>query len=541
MPFHDSSPTITNVLALHVGLFLIYAAISGTLIQWVPMTIVTCGGLYAQSTVYDPGTSIFPQKTFEFGVVVQLISLCFEILFATNTVATFVSSLLILYCFLELSAAQWNPSVFNRGKLAATTGDFNFQNVQCPSSQLLEDCTVCLEPFNDGHTLVKATNCRHLFHKACLITWSRQKPMLPTCPLCRADLRTTPIMLADAAINDGPSANPTKGLMVAMIILTFSVVSLSRDYLHDTAALDAWLRGAHHVPCNTTTYDGYDVYGRGAAAPPLFFLQDCDTDAVEISDPWCQEKTLLVKQRTAICRRKRNTGLEGPGHASLWGWVDVGSVEYLPPGTSFHCSLNASLSLTYLQDVRWNTVHHVSQMACTPMYSEVKRLESVCFSPESVSVLGTVTKSDGGVLYERPTFDVATLGLVPFLRTGNVQLSEIVSDVLWKRFKNSFSTRFRCLVCFAIFVLGLHFATFPNLTVLSYGAHTCIVVAPFVYLASYNVTNDARATTGFMIAFVFASLTAAAVYILLGVSANRFIYRFDWSTHRSNTNVDPLN
>lgn len=55
------------------------------------------------------------------------------------------------------------------------------------SSPLLETCSICLEdvpPMEiSNQQKIKHLDCAHLFHKACIEEWIKQKP---SCPLCRA-------------------------------------------------------------------------------------------------------------------------------------------------------------------------------------------------------------------------------------------------------------------------------------------------------------------------------------------------------------------
>lgn len=48
-------------------------------------------------------------------------------------------------------------------------------------------CVVCQEPLGDGHSSVWQLDCRHQFHKQCLIPWATSHT---TCPTCRTDIAT---------------------------------------------------------------------------------------------------------------------------------------------------------------------------------------------------------------------------------------------------------------------------------------------------------------------------------------------------------------
>lgn len=49
-------------------------------------------------------------------------------------------------------------------------------------SVLEKSCAVCLEPFDDGHKLVRQLPCGHVFHAACIDPWAMKSCF---CPLCR--------------------------------------------------------------------------------------------------------------------------------------------------------------------------------------------------------------------------------------------------------------------------------------------------------------------------------------------------------------------
>jgi hypothetical protein len=49
-----------------------------------------------------------------------------------------------------------------------------------------EQCTICMENFNEHSIVRKINNCRHIFHINCIDTWFETNI---TCPICRTDLR----------------------------------------------------------------------------------------------------------------------------------------------------------------------------------------------------------------------------------------------------------------------------------------------------------------------------------------------------------------
>ena len=55
-------------------------------------------------------------------------------------------------------------------------------------SVLRNTCAICLDRITSGNV---KTQCKHNFHKRCLIGWCKNKPNEPTCPICRADIKKT--------------------------------------------------------------------------------------------------------------------------------------------------------------------------------------------------------------------------------------------------------------------------------------------------------------------------------------------------------------
>jgi hypothetical protein len=63
----------------------------------------------------------------------------------------------------------------------------NKKNGKCENT-LNHTCAICLDRITSGNV---KTQCKHNFHKRCLIGWCKNKPNEPTCPICRADIKKT--------------------------------------------------------------------------------------------------------------------------------------------------------------------------------------------------------------------------------------------------------------------------------------------------------------------------------------------------------------
>jgi len=57
----------------------------------------------------------------------------------------------------------------------------DINSYECTSSEILKECTICLQKFKIGEKLT-SINCGHIFHFSCLKEWGKYKQ---ECPLCR--------------------------------------------------------------------------------------------------------------------------------------------------------------------------------------------------------------------------------------------------------------------------------------------------------------------------------------------------------------------
>jgi len=55
-------------------------------------------------------------------------------------------------------------------------------------SVLRNTCAICLDKITSNNV---TTQCKHRFHKRCLIGWCKRTKEEPTCPICRRDIKST--------------------------------------------------------------------------------------------------------------------------------------------------------------------------------------------------------------------------------------------------------------------------------------------------------------------------------------------------------------
>lgn len=67
-------------------------------------------------------------------------------------------------------------------------------------------CPVCLECYGDGDVVRVLPDCGHLFHRACVDPWLRQRP---TCPVCRTSPLPSPMPTPLAEVTPLASARPS--------------------------------------------------------------------------------------------------------------------------------------------------------------------------------------------------------------------------------------------------------------------------------------------------------------------------------------------
>ncbi|PUZ68448.1 hypothetical protein GQ55_2G029800 [Panicum hallii var. hallii] len=67
-------------------------------------------------------------------------------------------------------------------------------------------CPVCLDNYGDSDVVRVLPDCGHLFHRACVDPWLRQRP---TCPVCRTSPLPSPMPTPLAEVTPLASARPS--------------------------------------------------------------------------------------------------------------------------------------------------------------------------------------------------------------------------------------------------------------------------------------------------------------------------------------------
>ncbi|KVI11744.1 Zinc finger, RING/FYVE/PHD-type [Cynara cardunculus var. scolymus] len=74
-----------------------------------------------------------------------------------------------------------------------------FQYPAAEESPASDDCSICLEYFNEGEICRLLPVCDHVFHARCVDTWLTK---VPNCPICRTRVRLDAGGPSDSMISD---------------------------------------------------------------------------------------------------------------------------------------------------------------------------------------------------------------------------------------------------------------------------------------------------------------------------------------------------
>ena len=58
------------------------------------------------------------------------------------------------------------------------------------------ECPICLEAYEENEEII-VLPCRHMLHRACLLSWTRARMISTSCPLCKAPLLPDGVMIDD--------------------------------------------------------------------------------------------------------------------------------------------------------------------------------------------------------------------------------------------------------------------------------------------------------------------------------------------------------
>ena len=78
----------------------------------------------------------------------------------------------------------------------------------------VENCSICLDDM--VHSMVVLTDCNHLFHYTCLMSWVKTRNF--TCPYCRCEIVSKP-QLSTTNVNDERNSWPKR--LVAQFLNSF--------------------------------------------------------------------------------------------------------------------------------------------------------------------------------------------------------------------------------------------------------------------------------------------------------------------------------
>ena len=75
------------------------------------------------------------------------------------------------------------------------------------------ECPICLEAYEENEEII-VLPCRHMLHRACLLSWTRARMISTSCPLCKAPL------LPDGVVIDDECEMPRCCLIVHQILVS---------------------------------------------------------------------------------------------------------------------------------------------------------------------------------------------------------------------------------------------------------------------------------------------------------------------------------
>ncbi|XP_076910036.1 RING-H2 finger protein ATL56-like [Bidens hawaiensis] len=74
-----------------------------------------------------------------------------------------------------------------------------FQYPAADSDLVSDDCSICLEPYEQGETCRVLPVCDHVFHARCVDRWLTK---VPSCPICRTRVRLDGGGSSDSGVGD---------------------------------------------------------------------------------------------------------------------------------------------------------------------------------------------------------------------------------------------------------------------------------------------------------------------------------------------------
>jgi len=147
----------------------------------------------------------------------------------------------------------------------------------------------------------------HRYHDRCLQQWYDEQLMhqhCPTCPLCRADLRISPLKVVDQKreITHAREARSVRSsafvLLTCILILIWSAAYTELAFVAERGKMLQWLESASKPKCSSWLDQ--------TPENKLVFLSGCQINYTDDSNivgaPSFEQRGLLVKRRTSSCQ-----------------------------------------------------------------------------------------------------------------------------------------------------------------------------------------------------------------------------------------------
>ena len=296
-----------TVVSIHAALFLMLTAFSGEALAWGTLPPV---GMAAASYVdVDEAYERSVRRWISLSLMTQFAAVVWTAAFATRVSAVVCGVVLCTLILVELYGLRGKRTKVNLG---------NEYPWHVTSGRVSGECQVCMEDLTKGCVVAKATNCMHEFHDECLRKWYDQTTAVPSCPLCRSDLRVSPIKRCQQKQGDAENVQAHKttrriSVVVGIVLLIVAQITEESALQTQKTQISRWVDGATSVPCQGERR-------QNVTKGMLIFLscpvENNNTQGVFRTQS-VEYRGLLVRRKQYVCRSIRQSVADYPDQVTL--------------------------------------------------------------------------------------------------------------------------------------------------------------------------------------------------------------------------------